>query len=170
MTLTYFAYGSNMLTERLRRRVPSTLALGHAVLEGWTMTFQKRGNDGSAKCTIVQADGECHGVLFTISADERGILDRIEGLGVGYEIREIAVRYGSQIQSAFTYVAQDDWVEEGLTPFDWYHKLVALGARQHDLPEDYQNWLSTIEVRTDSPAPHRSEAEAVFAELMWLKD
>lgn len=134
------------------------------------MAFQKRGNDGSAKCTIIASNTECHGVLFTIDSDERPILDRIEGLGVGYEIREVDVWHAGQSKPAFTYVAQDDWVQEGLKPFDWYHKLVTLGARQHALPDAYRTWLDSVEVRTDSTAPHRSEAEAVFAELMWLKE
>jgi hypothetical protein len=75
--LKYFAYGSNMLTERLRRRVPSTKPIGPARLDGFELRFHKRGADGSAKCDVVAGgDGSVHGVLFKICAEERYLLDR----------------------------------------------------------------------------------------------
>lgn len=46
----YFAYGSNMLTERLIARTPSARPVGTSLLPGHRLTFHKRGRDGSGKC------------------------------------------------------------------------------------------------------------------------
>lgn len=54
--MRYFAYGSNLCVRRLRRRVPSARALGPARLDGWTLRWHKRGEDGSGKCSIARPD------------------------------------------------------------------------------------------------------------------
>ena len=47
----YFAYSSNMLTDRLRERVPSATAIGIGQLAGHSLRWDKRSErDGSGKC------------------------------------------------------------------------------------------------------------------------
>ena len=41
-----FAYGSNMLTSRLRRRCPSAMPLGVATLIGYELRWHKKSKDG----------------------------------------------------------------------------------------------------------------------------
>ena len=157
MKLTYFAYGSNMLTARLADRVPSTRPIDRAVLPAWELTFGKQGSDGSAKCTVVrEEDSAVHGVLFHIDASERHLLDRAEGLGYGYEIEDFTVRLDGNPVDAFAYVATHDYIDTSLAPFHWYHALVLEGAREHDLPEDYLEWLESIR-RVSDPNPNRAE-------------
>lgn len=79
--LLYFAYGSNMLTRRLARRVEGVRVVGPAWLPGYRLGFHKRGMDGSGKAVVAPAgegDG-VHGVLFELPTAARGILDRVEG-------------------------------------------------------------------------------------------
>ena len=47
-----FAYGSNMLTARLRERVSSAAAVGIGRLPGHVLKWHKRSRDGSGKCDI----------------------------------------------------------------------------------------------------------------------
>ena len=161
--LHYFAYGSNMHLERLRLRVPSRRVLGVARLDGHRLEFCKRGRDGSAKCSIldtgVSAD-VVHGVLFEIAAAERVDLDAAEGLGAGYDLREVRVVRGGEACTAFTYGAGREYVEAGLSPFDWYKALVLTGARQHGLPDRY---VRTIEAVAAIPDPDASRAAAHWA-------
>ncbi len=91
----YFAYGSNMLTARLRERVPSAAAIGIGRLVGHALRWDKRsGRDRSGKCDA-EATGRQEdvvwGVLFELDPDEKLALDRAEGLGVGYLDKTVQV-------------------------------------------------------------------------------
>lgn len=148
--LQYFAYGSNMLTARLRRRVPSTTPLGKAVLDGWRLCFHKRGADGSAKCNIVRRPGSCvHGVVFSIARSERHLLDRAEGLGNGYELADLQLTRAGEPIEAFAYVTADTHIDDTLEPFGWYKDFVVQGADEHQLPKGYVDTLAAIEAVPD---------------------
>jgi hypothetical protein len=78
-TFKYFAYGSNMLTERLRERCPSAKAIGVAVAFGYALEFSKRSSDYSGKATIVRSrksEEHVFGVVFEIAMSERAALDK----------------------------------------------------------------------------------------------
>ncbi len=110
MAISYFAFGSNMLLERIKKRVPSARALGVATLGGYALCFNKLSKDGSSKANIVpSADPRAvvYGVLYRLDDDDRPRLDKAEGLGDGYQIRRVRVRRegaGAE-EDAFTYVA-----------------------------------------------------------------
>src|SRR4249920_812082 len=86
--LRYFAYGSNMLTARLRERVPSATAIGIGRLEGHVLCWDKRSwRDGSGKCDAEytgQRSDVVWGVVFEFELEEKPALDQAEGLGNGY--------------------------------------------------------------------------------------
>jgi len=138
-SITYFAYGSNMSSRRLkgRNRAPSAQAKGRARLRDWALVFNKRGSDGSAKANIQPERGKVvWGVLFDLPCSELKNLDRVEGLGKGYEHRWVEVeRDGSEPVTALTYVGTD--LADGLRPCDWYKDYVVEGAQEHGLPPYY---------------------------------
>jgi Gamma-glutamyl cyclotransferase, AIG2-like len=83
----YFAYGSNMLTERLKERTPSDVPVAVGYIEGYQLGFDKVSGDGSGKCDIRSTGKDVdrvHGVLFRIDTDHMDRLDEAEGLGRGY--------------------------------------------------------------------------------------
>ena len=69
--LYYLAYGSNLHPVRLSERVPSAELLGVVELREYRLVFQKRGWDGSSKCTLVRT-GEtsvgAYGAMYAIDA------------------------------------------------------------------------------------------------------
>jgi hypothetical protein len=166
----YFAYGSNMLIERLQARVPSAKPATHARIEGWRLQFDKRSRDGSGKYHIVPSPGDVvYGVLFYIAEADRGKLDQAEGLHRGYErheLREVILADESDVR-AFTYVAESGCVQSGLPPYEWYHDLVVAGAEQHHLPPDYIAALKRTSSQPDpqSDRPSRVKALEVLAEF-----
>ncbi|WP_180899321.1 gamma-glutamylcyclotransferase family protein [Martelella soudanensis] len=169
MALTYFAFGSNMLTERLGRRCPSARPVGPAALEGHALAFSKIGREGSGKATIVErAASRVFGVVFTLDPRELDLLDAFEGKGKGYDrIDNCALRLlkNDATVSACTYKAPPAFCDPALIPFDWYHALVIAGARQHGLPEDYVARLAAAPRRADSDRfrPTALEAREVLA-------
>jgi hypothetical protein len=135
----YFAYGSNMSLARLRGRVSSAVSLGRHELRAHELRFHKPGRDGSAKCDAFhtgRAADEIMGVLFEIDCAERVLLDQAEGLGKGYEEKEVSVvSMGGASVEAFTYIATH--IDASLRPYSWYVNHVLAGAREAGLPAGY---------------------------------
>lgn len=141
--LRYIAYGSNLHPLRLACRTPSARLAGTVELHGWALKFNKLSHrDGSGKCHIVptgEDDDRVHAAVYTLSADEKPVLDQIEGLFHGYSEHRIHTEaYGE----AFVYIGEPHAVAKPVKPFDWYRELVLVGARYHRFPPDY---LETIQ-------------------------
>lgn len=149
-----FAYGTNMLSPRLRQRVPGAQLVGIATLHGHALRWHKVAKDGSGKCNIVAAepDSVVHGVLYETPAHEKQHLDRAEGLGFGYEEKVVLVECKTGLLTATAYVATH--IDEDILPFTWYKALVIAGAVEHSLPMAYINGLGAIEAKLDADA-HR---------------
>lgn len=157
----YFAYGSNMSTLRLKQRTASARPVARARLPGHRLAFHKFSKvDLSGKCDIPQSDDPEHyviGVVFEIDPREKTLLDSIEGLGKGYEIKEVTViGENNNRYRAFAYYATK--IDSRLKPYHWYKEHVLRGAREHGFPIDYIDWLEEIESIND-PDPDRSIAQ-----------
>ena len=146
-TYRYFAYGSNLSTERLRARVPSARARGRGRLLHHALRWHKIGRDGSGKCDIVptSAPSVVWGVLFDVAQDEKPALDAVEGLGIGYFEKEVRIVTDDGECLALTYHANPARIDAALRPFDWYKDYVVRGAREHGLPADYIRELEVVE-------------------------
>jgi gamma-glutamylcyclotransferase (GGCT)/AIG2-like uncharacterized protein YtfP len=164
VALLNFAYGSNMLSARLRQRVPGARLIGTATLRGHALRWHKVAKDGSGKCDIVAAESGSvvHGVLYEIPAHEKKILDRFEGLGFGYEEKDVLVQCRTAMLPASAYVATH--VDDSILPFTWYRALVIAGAVEHGLPIAYVNELRAIDARLD-PDAHRHAQHMALATL-----
>jgi hypothetical protein len=155
VTVTVFAYGSNMLTARLRERCPSAKPIGVAELRGYELRWHKRSIDGSGKCDVVQQGGvSVLGVLYEVLDTEKRALDKAEGLGQGYAETEVKVRSADGERTAVAYVATD--LDATLKPFSWYHAFVLGGAREHGLEATYIDALAAVAVVQD---PDRARHE-----------
>jgi hypothetical protein len=161
----YFAYGSNMLTERLQSRCVSAKPRQVAHADNWALTFSKKSRDGSGKATISAAPGDrVFGVVFDLDERELPELDRFEGAGQGYHrndgFRVVIVPFREPLNVA-TYIADPSWVDNSLDPFDWYLSLVIAGARQHALPPKYISALEARPAKFDPKADRKSRREAI---------
>ena len=164
-TFKYFAYGSNMLTERLRgpSRCPSAEVIGVAVAFGYALEFSKRSRDGSGKATIVRSQkSEEHvfGVVFEIAISERAALDKAEGVDYNrIDDLLVSLQQGREILRAVTYIATD--VDRALQPYDWYRALVIAGALQHNLPAEWMAMLEQAASKPDADAKRKSRLDAI---------
>ena len=75
------------------------------------------------------------GVLFKINCSEENCHDKAEGLGNGYEKKEVDVVTDRGIFKAWMYYATD--IAPSLRPYQWCKDYVVNGAKQHGLPECY---------------------------------
>jgi gamma-glutamylcyclotransferase (GGCT)/AIG2-like uncharacterized protein YtfP len=162
-TLSYFAYGSNMLRNRLRERVPSAEPIGVARLTGHRLAWHKVSTDGSGKCDIVPGSpgDEVWGVLFEIDPEHKADLDRIEGVGEGYESVRVVLDMDGTPLEAETYRAIA--VDSELRPYGWYKALVVAGARENGLTEAYVQTLDGVPAVRDTDAERRRRNSALLA-------
>lgn len=167
MTFYYFAYGSNMLTERLKAddRCPGARVCGCAFAEGTIIEFSKRSVlDGSGKAALSRAAGQrTPGVLFKIPNAESSALDRAEGARNGYHRCDAfpVHRSGSDaIVQAVTYLAKSP--EANLKPYDWYLALIIAGAQQHGLGDDYIAKLQRVPYEQDDDRTRKDKAIATL--------
>lgn len=149
----YFAYGSNMSVARLRERVPSADPLGCYILKEHDLRFHKSSKDGSGKCDAYftsNSEDNIFGALFEIAPRQKRALDKAEGLGYGYEDKEVTVIAGDgSLVKAVTYVAII--IDETLKPYSWYLNHVLIGASETSLPAEYiQRKIKAIEAIEDN--------------------
>lgn len=152
-TFLSFAYGSNMSTARLRKRVPSARPLGTGQLKRHALRWHKCSCDGSGKCdaeATAEDSDVVWGVLFEIKRLEKPWLDKAEGLHYGYDEKEVEVVTDRGVVKALMYYATD--IERSLRPYHWYKTFVVTGARQHGLPKPYVRNLEQVQSVRDPDA------------------
>lgn len=156
-TLHYLAYGSNLHPRRLQQRVPSAQLLDTVALPGWQLNFHKRGQDTSAKCNIIQTGKTAdvvYGAIYEMRVSERYGLDIVEGLNSGYCLAHLDI---SGQGTAFFYVAEKDYIDNDLLPFDWYKKFVIVGCQFHAFPETYLAQIDCANVMLDLNEERRQQ-------------
>lgn len=145
--MKYFAYGSNMSIKRIQQRVPEAQIIGIATLKEHTLLFHKVSKDGSGKCNAFFTGNQQDyviGVLFNIDKKNKKELDKAEGLGDGYDEKEIVVDIDENTKDvAITYVATK--CDDALKPFSWYKKHVLNGAKEVHLPVEYIKTIEAVE-------------------------
>jgi cation transport regulator ChaC len=135
----YFAYGSNMLPERLIERIERYHTAFKAVLPRHKFIYNKK-NDGTAKANIEPVDGvEVHGVCFEIDDTDLKILKNYE---VGYDQRDIVITTdkGNE-EKAVTYISTS--TDTSLFASKDYKKIVRKGAEHWGLSKSYVSEYSS---------------------------
>ena len=161
--MLYLAYGSNLLPQRLRARVPSAQSVTTVRLPGWSLAFHKRGQDGSAKCDLVLRPDTtwiAHGAIYRIHPPHRSLLDEAEGLGHGYELSWLRLE---GIGKVFLYRAMPGHIDPQLKPFSWYVDFVRAGARHHGFPPGYISAIASVASMADPDKERNRANRAVLA-------
>lgn len=165
----YFAYGSNMLSARLRARIGEVPGGAAASTGGYQLKFHKRGGDGSAKCDAYDTGDPrhmMHGVVYQITNQQKTALDRFEG--AGYRVTELTVAVNGSQADVFMYVAEQQYIDSHLLPYHWYKQFVLAGAYTWRLPDWYVRAIAEVPANLD-PDPRRHQRNAlVLAEARAL--
>lgn len=156
--LWYFAYGSNLcrrIFEERRGIAPRERVVGH--IAGWRLCFDLPvgpGERGVAN-VVEMRDARVYGVGYLVTAAEAEILDRTEGVAVGYYARrgvEVIVT-GGRTLAAFTYHSIHG--TSGRKPSSRYMGLILEGARENGLPCEWIQWLESLPLAHDERGDQR---------------
>ena len=141
----YFAYGSNMLTERMQTRIASAEPLGHACLNGYAWRCNKLGRDGTAKANLIRSSSErVHGVLYRVAATVWPQLDQFEP---DYQRITVPISYSGQTKDAFTYLSD---LLTSRAADQTYLECIISGATMHGLPSAYIEQIMELTKRIKS--------------------
>jgi len=158
----YFAYGSNMLRERLVARVSTAQAVAVGVVRDYRVDFAKVSKDESGKGDMVASPGdEVWGVLFEFDSLQKADLDRYEG--AHYRPSEVVVSTPTGDEAAWAYMAEPQRRDPSKRPYDWYLALIVAGARQGGLPEAYVQGLEAKAFDVDAEEARATRQEALRA-------
>ena len=164
-TIRYLAYGSNLHPARIGARLNSVTALGKTELQGWGLRYHKSSTDGSGKCNLVVASTEvAYGAVYELSRADKDRLDVIEGVGNGYLDVRVELPVFGEVQ---VYLAEPSHIDDGLTPYDWYHAFVVHGARHHQFPENYIAEINNVVSVRDSDEQRRSHNLAILESVIY---
>ncbi|MEW8507881.1 MAG: gamma-glutamylcyclotransferase family protein [Candidatus Thiodiazotropha sp.] len=163
----YFSYGSNMSSRRLLDRLPAVEYVATATLHGHELIFHKKGRDGSAKCDAFETTSNkpfVIGVVYEISHADKLQLDRIEGVGKGYEKKEVEI-FTPQGKSLTAYTYYATHIDNTLKPFHWYKHHVIAGALEYDLPIAYIDKLWSINSVRDPDSKRHAVEMSIYDEI-----
>lgn len=122
--LFYFAYGSNMDPDRVRKRgIVFDQILG-GTLRGYGLRFQKKSTvqTGAGHANIVVSNDEfVEGLLFKLSGEDQiEKMDPFERVPTNYSRDTIHVDSKAGRVAAWTYFANPDVMDLNLKPPRWY--------------------------------------------------
>lgn len=145
--MKYFAYGSNMDPDRMKKRCINFTSREHAILEDWELVFNKVAskNDMEGYAKIKTKKGDItEGILYTIQDSDIKILDRYEGFPEYYVHKTIVLKFDNKDKvEAITYIANHKKIKEGLKPSREYLTHLLIGCDL--LSEEYCEKLKKIE-------------------------
>lgn len=95
-------------------------------------------------------------MLFNIDSKEKPLLDKAEGLGLGYN--EDTLTFFDQLSNSYSaqvYIADNNSINNHLLPFDWYKEFIVTGSIQNQLSADYISELQSIPCVPDTDEKRR---------------
>ena len=152
---------------RLKERVSSARKICNASVIGYKFSFNKRSNvDGSGKGNIQltnNVDDKVWGVVFEIEATDKPALDLVEGLGKGYNQKQISlIDENAESIEAQVYIADLNSIDNDLLPFDWYKEFVVTGAQENNLPPEYIEKFKNANFNVDLNGQRRERQLAIL--------
>ena len=151
-----------MSSERLEGRIKSRVKkLSNGRLHEYSLKFHKRSRkDQSGKCDAFYTGNQDDcviGVIFQINKKGEKKLNKIEGLGYGYnkKIVEVFDDCGERVNSIIYYATD---IVDYLKPYNWYKYHVLHGAVENGLPYDYISKIEQVDPIID-PDEERAENE-----------
>jgi len=107
-----------------------------------------------------------HGAIYSLSEADRGRLDRLEGVGKGYEVIGLSLDHDGTTYDCFSYRATDDALDDSLLPYGWYKQLVIAGTRYYSFPEEYIEPIRRVPEMEDADLNRVAEHRKLLKEML----
>jgi len=151
--MLYFAYGSNLDCEKMKKIVPSSNFYGKAKLENYRLDFTRKSKKWDCGVAdIIEDNKDVWGVVYQFNEKDLGSLDKCEGYNPNRvknayrRIEKMVYLEGKKDQpmTLYTYEVIDKEFDKH-KPNKEYKYLIVSGAKHWKLPEDYISFLENIE-------------------------
>jgi len=158
-----------MLSSRIGHRIKSHVRLHVGYIERHALRFHKVGQDTSGKADAYFTNNQndlMWGVVGELDPSDKQIMDDIEGLGNGYNLKPVEVRVNSySVIEAQAYVADNDFIDSSVKPFCWYWEFVYRGAVENELPDHYIKSIESMDYRFDHDLSRRTDNFRIAKEV-----
>ncbi|MEM4189341.1 MAG: gamma-glutamylcyclotransferase family protein [Candidatus Caldarchaeum sp.] len=136
MRVWYFAYGSNLDQEGMRRRVGRWYDLKPALLKGYRLVFDVYSSSWRGGVANVREDeaSAVYGAAYLLDEEQLEKLDRYEGVPHLYHRRKVVVEVEGQPVEAFIYVGTNP--RSSLLPSAEYLSLMIKGLKKMGYGEE----------------------------------
>jgi len=128
--MLYFAYGSNMNHEQMKKRCPLSKFICNGKLDNHGIVFDGYSKKwGGSVANVIPSEGvDVEGGVFEITNDDLNSLDKCEGYPVSYDRREVIIKAenGVNINNVVVYFREGE--KEGI-PSNEYLNVIKRGAR-----------------------------------------
>ena len=144
----FFAVGTNMDDEHMRRWIPSARRLAIASLSGFEVRWHKRSSDGGklAARRTGHSDDVIWGVLYEVDALSGQQIDQGQRAHGYREERVTVVGPDGDEHDASVYVACDEKIDDSTMPTRSYRDPIVNAARANGLPAEYVDELARTPV------------------------
>lgn len=143
--MQYFAYGTLLDSDYMRKFCPSARPVGVMSLDGYEMGFAACSDPSRAGCTLHAKPGaKTLGVLYDLSTEDMAKLEQISGLPEGlWASKPVTVRDKSgRTTDTVTFVVPNS--SGPSTPSDDYVAPIYRGVEEFAFPADYVKRLRQI--------------------------
>ena len=143
----YFAYGSNMNQEQMKKRCEDSKLIGNAVLLEYELAFTIYSPKRKCGCAdiVKHENKKVFGLLYEISEQDLKALDIYEVHPKYYKRFTVTVKdqEGREYQAETYEVVNKE--KEFQKPSQEYLQLLISAAQENNFPEEYQKFLSSFE-------------------------
>ncbi|MBI2359279.1 MAG: gamma-glutamylcyclotransferase [Deltaproteobacteria bacterium] len=152
--MLYFAYGSNMDWEQMKRRCPSVKFISVARLKDYRFAIARTSySRGCGSAGVIPEPGACAwGVVYDIEEKDFGALDAAEDYAPGREKNSYTRREGTvyadgaEGKNFLVELYFPETEQNPPLPNPEYKRLIVGGATQWGLPQDYIRELEELKV------------------------
>jgi len=142
-----------MLSSRIKNRIDSFQYYSIGYIKEYSLEFHKLSIDTSGKANgFFTGDKKdlIWGVIGEIKDEDKVILDKIEGLGKGYNQETVRINLEDNTTlDANIYLADTKYIKDDLLPFNWYKEFVLRGAMENNLPNEYIENIKLMKSQKD---------------------
>lgn len=155
-TFLYFAYGSNLLAQRIHIQNPTAVRKGIGKLSDYQLDFDKFSNRWGGCSATIRFDPGKHvwGAIWEIDRSQLDNLDMQEGVNANIylplqvkvftpENKEVECRVYKLVNDPEPYKSAD-LLPKSRRPSKVYLETILQGAKESKLPEDYFNFLKSF--------------------------